>query len=266
MTTQLSVSEARIMRFLKGGACEVQDSVRATHVLLAADRGTIAASRAELESMHRKGLLRWVDERLVLAPHGNRCLKQRGKPLPSPARATLTVEYEQGEKVEINPEESPLAMLYRRKTASGSSFISQDEFLAGERLRADFTRGSLMPSITMRWDKSVRSRASGSGGPGGMAELTDIALASRIRVERALEAVGPELNGVLVDVCCFLKGLETVERERQWPARSAKMLLKVGLAALHRHYNPQLEKERGGGAVLHWGADDYRPRMQPLNK
>jgi len=54
-----------------------------------------------------------------------------------------------------------------------------------------------------------------------------------------------------------------VERERQWPARSAKMLLKAGLAALHRHYNPQLEKERGGGVVLHWGADDYRPRMQP---
>lgn len=266
MTTQLSVSEARIIRFLKGGSCEVQDSVRPTHVLLAADHGTIAASRSELKAMHQKELLRWENERLVLARDAARSQKKRCKPSPVPARKTLTVEYEQGEKVEINPEESPLAMLYRRKTASGSSFISEDEFLAGERLRADFTRGSLMPSITMRWDKSVRSRASGSGGPGGMAELTDIALASRVRVERALEAVGPELNGVLVDVCCFLKGLETVERERQWPARSAKMLLKVGLAALHRHYNPKPEKERGGGAVLHWGADDYRPRLQPQNK
>lgn len=263
MTTQLSVSEARIIRFLKGGSCEVQDSVRPTHVLLAADHGTIAASRSELKAMHQKELLRWENERLVLARDAARSQKKRCKPSPVPARKTLTVEYEQGEKVEINPEESPLAMLYRRKTASGSSFISEDEFLAGERLRADFTRGSLMPSITMRWETSVRSRASGAG---GMAELTDIALASRVRVERALEAVGPELNGVLVDVCCFLKGLETVERERQWPARSAKMLLKVGLAALHRHYNPQPEKERGGGAVLHWGSDDYRPRLQPQNK
>ncbi|MEN5248337.1 DUF6456 domain-containing protein [Brucella pseudintermedia] len=259
MTTQLSVSEARIIRFLKGGACEVQDSVRATHVLLAADHGTIAASRAELKAMHQRGLLRWKGERLVPAQRAAKRSKAGAEPLPVPARATLTVEYEQSEKVEINPEESPLAMLYRRKTASGSSFISEDEFLAGERLRTDFTRGSLMPSITMRWDKSVRSRPNG---PGGMAELTDIALASRVRVERALEAVGPELNGVLVDVCCFLKGLETVERERQWPARSAKMLLKAGLAALHRHYNPQLERKRGG-VVLHWGTDDYRPRMQP---
>jgi len=259
MTTQLSVSEARIIRFLKGGACEVQDSVRATHVLLAADHGTIAASRAELKAMHQRGLLRWKGERLVPAQRAAKRSKAGAEPLPVPARATLTVEYEQSEKVEINPEESPLAMLYWRKTASGSSFISEDEFLAGERLRTDFTRGSLMPSITMRWDKSVRSRPNG---PGGMAELTDIALASRVRVERALEAVGPELNGVLVDVCCFLKGLETVERERQWPARSAKMLLKAGLAALHRHYNPQLERKRGG-VVLHWGTDDYRPRMQP---
>ncbi len=187
MTTQLSVSEARIIRFLKGGACEVQDSVRATHVLLAADHGTIAASRAELKAMHQRGLLRWKGERLVPAQRAAKRSKAGAEPLPVPARATLTVEYEQSEKVEINPEESPLAMLYRRKTASGSSFISEDEFLAGERLRTDFTRGSLMPSITMRWDKSVRSRPNG---PGGMAELTDIALASRVRVERALEAVG----------------------------------------------------------------------------
>ncbi len=263
MTTQLSASEARIMRFLKHDGCEVQDSVRASHVLLATDQGTIAASRAELEAMQKKGLLHWEEERLVPSQPSTRSLKNSGKSLPRAAKALQSIDYEQGERVEINLEESPLAMLYRRKNANGSSFISENEFLAGERLRADFTRGSLMPSVTMRWDTTVTGRRSG---PGGMAELTDIALASRIRVERALEAVGPELNGVLVDVCCFLKGLETVERERQWPVRSAKMLLKVGLAALHRHYNPHLEKERGSGVVLHWGTDDYRPQMRPQNR
>ena len=262
MTTQLSVSEARILRFLKNDGCEVQDSVRTTHVLLAAERGTIAASRAELEAMHRKGLLCWEDEQLVLAQHGARCLKQSDKPLPRSARNTQTMDYEQGEKVEINPDESPLAMLYRRKNPKGVSFITENEFLAGERLRADFTRGSLMPSVTMRWDNSAGGRRSG---PGGMAELTDMALASRMRVERALEAVGPELNGVLVDVCCFLKGLETVERERRWPARSAKMLLKAGLAVLHRHYNPHLERAPAVGTILHWGTNDYRPHIRSQN-
>ena len=64
MTMQLSASEARIMRFLKNGGCEVQDSVRASHVLLATEQGTIAASRAELEAMQKKGLLHWEEERL----------------------------------------------------------------------------------------------------------------------------------------------------------------------------------------------------------
>lgn len=262
MTMQLSVSEARILRFLKNGGCEVQDSVRASHVLLSTGQGTIAASRAELAAMERKGLLQWEEERLRLAQGQARPSKGKGRPLPRSARRTETVDYEQGERIEINIEESPLAMLYRRKNANGSSFISENEFLAGERLRADFTRGSLMPSITMRWDNSA---GSGRNGPGGMAELTDMALASRMRVERALEAVGPELGGVLVDVCCFLKGFETVERERQWPARSAKMLLKAGLGALHRHYNPHVERARGAGTILHWGTNDYRPQMRSQN-
>ncbi len=175
-------------------------------------------------------------------------------------RFTATVEIGGGEKVEVNLSESPLAALYRRKGADGSAFITEDEFHAGERLRADFTRGSLMPSVTSRRDGVAGGR--GHGSPGGIAELTDMALASRMRVERALEAVGPELGGVLVDVCCFLKGLETVERERQWPVRSAKMLLRAGLAALHRHYHPPRGGEARRPAILHWGAEDYRPKMR----
>ncbi|MRN46286.1 hypothetical protein GJU94_07385 [Brucella sp. 10RB9214] len=261
MTRQISAAETRIIRFLKQGGCELQDSVRETHTLLVGEQGTIAASRLEIERMCKAGTIQYDGQRIALSAMGRKRPKEQKKPALTAAPVRETYEIEPGEKVEINPAESPLAMLYRRRNADGRAFISEDEFRAGERLRADFTRGSLMPSVTSRWD--VQAGSGGHYGAGGMAELTDIALASRIRVERALEAVGPELSGILIDVCCFLKGLETVERERQWPVRSAKVLLKAGLAMLHRHYNPPREGERRRGAVLHWGTEDYRPEIRP---
>lgn len=155
----------------------------------------------------------------------------------------------------FNPEESPLARLASRKGRGGRPFLEEGEAWAGERLRADFTRGNMMPAITQRWDAAPRAKRPG----GGAAELSDAAMDCRTRVNAALAAVGPELSGVLVDVCCFLKGLETVERERQWPARSAKLLLKAALSILARHYGYGGSVKEAGNRIRRWGAADYKP-------
>jgi len=80
---------------------------------------------------------------------------------------------------------------------------------------------------------------------------------------RALMAVGPELSGILVDICCELKGLEEAEKENGWPQRAGKVVLQIALTRLARHYGLIADgaprpTRRG---LRHWGSDDYRPTI-----
>jgi hypothetical protein len=147
--------------------------------------------------------------------------------------ARRTVQTPDGRaEVAVDDGESPLAWLARRKGRDGQPLIGGEQLLAGERLRGDFTRAQMTPRVTSNWDRSA------TRGPQGVptATFADAAVAARERLRRALDAVGPEFSGLLLDVCCFLKGLEDVERERRWPPRSAKVVLQLGLDRLARHY------------------------------
>jgi Domain of unknown function (DUF6456) len=157
----------------------------------------------------------------------------------------------------INLNESPLAALMRRKDKSGAAYLCVDEFNAGERLRADFTAGMLMQRVSSNWSAAVSGGRRGA--PDALANLSDHALAARQRLDKAIGALGPELSGVAIDICCYLKGLEQVEMERQWPVRSGKLMLKTALAVLARHYDPPVAARRQG--IRHWGGEGYRPEI-----
>jgi Domain of unknown function (DUF6456) len=162
----------------------------------------------------------------------------------------------------VNQDESPLAWLRSRKGRDGLPLIDAAAFAAGERLRADFTRGQMAPRVTANWMAAVaHSRRDGSSGR--VADLTDATMAARQRVNKAIDEVGPEMGGLLIDFCCFLKGIEEIERERQWPARSAKVVLRLALSALARHYGlaPKARGRPRSLGLRHWGAEDYRPTI-----
>lgn len=180
--------------------------------------------------------------------------------------ASFAAQHRQEEKAEVdvagerqlvtrNLLESPLGHLLRLKDRHGASFLPPEAVEAGERLASDFERGHLQPSITVSWEPRLSDRAPGQ--QSGKQDLSDSALMARQRVWRAVDAMGPELSGVALDVCCFYKGLEQVERERGWPARSAKLMLRTALLALARHYAPPPANPRR----YQWGAEDYRPEM-----
>jgi hypothetical protein len=135
--------------------------------------------------------------------------------------------------VSIDSTESPLAWLARRKGRDGRALIEPEQLLAGERLRADFTRAQLTPRVTANWSASgTQDRHAGVR----TATFTEAMVAARQQLRQAFDTVGPEFVGLLLDVCCFLKGLEDVERDRGWPPRSAKVVLQIALDRLARHY------------------------------
>lgn len=163
----------------------------------------------------------------------------------------------------VNADESPIAWLRRRKDRNGEPMISEAQFQAGERLRADFWFAQMTPRTTTNWSAvSPARRGRRYGGSGASSvDISDRAVAAGERVRRALSEVGPELAGVLIDVCCHLQGLEDLERAAGWPQRSGKIVLQLALTRLARHYG--LEREAPsqplGGKLRHWGSDDYRP-------
>ncbi len=171
---------------------------------------------------------------------------QRAQHLDLTTRAVLT---DDGlVSVLVNDCESPLAWLARRKGRDGRPLISAEQFLAGERLRAEFTRAQMSPRVTSSWE-APSGRSSG----GGAGEMTDLIVASRQRMQQAMAASGPEFSGLLIDVCCFLRGLEDVERERGWPPRSGKVVLQLALDRLARHYGLSCEaRGRDAAGIRSW--------------
>jgi hypothetical protein len=163
----------------------------------------------------------------------------------------------------VNEAESPLGWLKSRKSRSGHPLISDAQYEAGERLRADYWFAHLSPRVTANWSALAPSGRSRRGAPFDAASLRDEVIAAKERVMRALDAVGPELAGVLVNICCELKGLEEAERSHDWPQRAGKVVLKLALTRLARHYGLDVPSElpRRRKGIRHWGSEDYRPTL-----
>src|SRR5690606_13480282 len=149
------------------------------------------------------------------------------------AERTVMAEDGSGERrLRFNLAESPLSVLGRKRDPNGVPYLTPDLIEAGERLREDFELAQMGPRTTQNWERFLTPTDATTTAPRGPASGPPDA---RMRVAKALEALGPGLSDIAFRVCCFLEGLETAEKRLGWSARSGKVVLKIALERLARH-------------------------------
>ncbi|PZX18484.1 hypothetical protein LX81_01118 [Palleronia aestuarii] len=131
--------------------------------------------------------------------------------------------------------ESPLLTLARRRDKDGELFLSDALVRAGERMREDFELARMSAGGERDWHEFLLSAGSKDTAPDIEPLGTSPEAAGR-RLADALTDLGPGLGDVVLRVCCHLEGMETVERRMGWAARSGKIVLRIGLQRLQRHY------------------------------
>jgi len=141
---------------------------------------------------------------------------------------------DRAERIRYNRAESPLSILARRRDKDGKPFLDADLVAAGERLREDFEIAQMGPRVTQNWERFLTGSERGAFQMGrGPSEGPSSA---RERVAGALRDLGPGLGDVVLRCCCFLEGMEETEQRMGWSARSGKIVLRIALQRLKRHY------------------------------
>jgi hypothetical protein len=130
--------------------------------------------------------------------------------------------------VTINMAESPLGWLFAR------GLVSQRQYDAGERLRADWERAQLAPRVTMAWDAAPVAR--GRSGSTGEPDLTGAQIDAKRRFDDAIAHAGPGLADILWRVVCAGEGMRNAETALGWPARAGKLVLTIALDRIADHY------------------------------
>lgn len=158
----------------------------------------------------------------------------------------------------INLDESPLVRL---ATGNGGepAWLMAHQVEAGERFRVLAERARLSARLTMSYSAAHTARQGASGAP---SDLSDMALDARQRLNGIARSLPSDCFGVLVDVLGFGKGLTLIESERQWPRRSAKLVLRIALEALAGEFGiGAVARGRERGATRGWQDEGARPEL-----
>lgn len=136
--------------------------------------------------------------------------------------------------------DAPVVVLSRRKRG-GEAYLTREMVVAAERFRENFEIAAMGSSLSQNWEALVQGRVGGGTITGRTEASVDRRRNATSSLTKAIRALGPELAECVILSCCHEEGMETIEDKLDYPARSGKIVLRIALATLARHY----EKEGG---------------------
>ncbi|VAW17721.1 hypothetical protein MNBD_ALPHA12-223 [hydrothermal vent metagenome] len=247
--------QKRFIRALLSGAVATANGAGLYRCNIGAHRHSLGEDR--VEKLVSDGVLKLVQGKCLPTPLAGNWLKRQ-------LAETGEIACQHGDIVPganqtfINVGESVVATLAVSRNGS-APFLQAHHVQSAERLRSLVERSQMIQRTTMSYDPT-RTPGGGTGGGAGF-DLNSAALDARRELRRVLEPLPPDCAGVVIDVCGFLKGLQTVEFERKWPRRSAKLVLRIGLdqLALGFKLSPFATGAKSG-RVRNWLGDGARPQ------
>lgn len=127
--------------------------------------------------------------------------------------------------------ELPDALVRLMQGSNEGAYLDAHHAEAGRRVLMLFERARLRQRVTMSYDPTRVG-----GGRPMQADIADSAADARGRLNQLAGLMAPDCWNVIADICGFDKGLQEVESTRNWPRRSAKLVLRIGLEQLAMHW------------------------------
>lgn len=144
--------------------------------------------------------------------------------------------------------DAPLHVLARRRRPDGAPYIGPELVAAALRFRETFEIAALDAGVTRDWGRLIAGRIDGGTGPKTAGGGATRRLEAEQSLAAAIRALGPELAETAIMAICEEKGMETVEKVLDFPARSGKIVLRIALNVLARHYG---ERGRDGFDMIY---------------
>lgn len=245
--------ETRLHRFVRGLAAG-GDATRSGDTFVTPDGRRAPAT--EVERLLADGVLAGDRRACRANPQTAGWLKRtllEGDGFAAQHRVTVTG----GDGTEVNLAESPLARL-AAGIGGEAGYLERHQIEAGERVRKLVERAQLQPRTTM----SYSAAHTAGGSQRGAGDISDLAADARRALDDLYRVLPRDCAGVVLDVCGLLKGLQEVERDRGWPRRSAKLVLRIGLEHLAQHYGlGPVARGRARAQVRQWMGEGARPEI-----